>query len=148
MKSLVILESIVLVILLFLFFAYNPFSKLKTQMVKIINYKLTVEVADTEALRTRGLSGRANLAQDHGMLFIFPVPNYYRFWMKDMKFPLDFIWINKGKVVDLTENVPVPKTANEILPTFTAKYPFDKVIEVNAGIIRSLRLRIGDVIMN
>lgn len=147
MKRIVIFETAILAFLLFLFFAYNPSPKIKTQTVTVNNYKLTVEVADNDALRSRGLSNRAKLDKDKGMLFVFPEDDFYRFWMKDMKFPLDFIWIDNDKIVDLTENVPPPKSPNEILSAFTAKYPFDKVLEINAGTIKSYNIRIGDKIL-
>src|SRR5882672_5260542 len=53
--------------------------------------------ADTDALRTLGLSGHSPLAADEGMLFIFPAPGEYGFWMKDMLFPLDLVWIAADK---------------------------------------------------
>jgi len=132
--------------LIFLFKPHAPADPtLKT--LSIDGRKLFVELADTDAKRARGLSGRDKLAQNEGMLFIFPTLGFYRFWMKEMKFPLDFVWINDDKIVDLTENVSPPKTPNEILSTFTAKNPFNKVLEINAGVVKSLDIKIGDQIL-
>ena len=70
---------------------------------------LRLEVADTDASRTLGLSGRDSLDSGAGMLFTFDAPGIYPFWMKDMKFPLDMVWIDSGKVVDVvTLRPPVP----------------------------------------
>lgn len=142
-KKKFIIFAIVLFIFLALFLQGRTSSNIHLQKIKINNHSLSVEVADTDSLRTKGLSGRISMPPDQGMLFVFPISSYYRFWMADMKFPLDFIWINKNTVVDLTENVPVPSAGSE-LPTFTSKNPFDRVIEVNAGVIRSLGIKQGD----
>lgn len=132
-------------VLLVLLLTRNFGSTLKTKTVLINNHQIIVEVADTDSLRTQGLSGRKILPKDYGMLFIFPSASYYRFWMKDMKIPLDFIWIDKDKVVDLTENVAIPKSDDlKDLPTFSSRYPVDKILEVNVGTIKALNISIGN----
>lgn len=70
-----------------------------------------VEVVNTVQTRKQGLSGRSSLGAD-GMLFVFAQPAQHQFWMKDMKFPLDFVWINQGQVVDLAQNIPAPTSAS------------------------------------
>lgn len=147
MKRVLILETLVLAVLIFIFFFHKSNPDINAKQIIINNHELFVEIADSDASRTQGLSERTNLARDHGMLFIFPTTGYYKFWMKDMKFPLDFIWINKDTIVDLTPDVLSPKTPDESLPTFTSKFPFDKVIESNAGGIKSLNIKIGDRIL-
>lgn len=144
MEKKYILGIFTIFVIVLLAFKQGSSNGIKTKAVFINGAKLTVEVADTERLRNQGLSGRSPLPVNSGMLFVFPVAAYYQFWMKEMKFPLDFIWIEKGKVVDLTENVPPSKSSGEKLPIFTAKYPFDQVIEVNAGTIRSLNIHLDD----
>lgn len=116
--------------------------------IYIKNQQIDIEMADTEDKRTKGLSGRASLTKDQGMLFIFPVKRQYSFWMKGMKFPLDFIWINGKRIVDVTENVPFPsadKTDGQ-LPMYSSRFPVDKVLEVNAGTIKKQGIKIGDSI--
>ncbi len=66
---------------------------------------VVVEVAATEDAITRGLSGRAMLKPERGMLFLFSKPALYRFWMRDMRFPIDIIWIASGQVVSVNANV-------------------------------------------
>ncbi len=145
MKRVLIVQTVILAILLFIFFTQSPNSGTKTQTITINKHKLTVELADTDALRTQGLSGRVSLSKDHGMLFTFPKLSFHYFWMKDMHFSLDFIWIDGNSVVDLTENVSAPRAYDD-LKTFTAKFPFNKVIEVNAGTIRSLNISVGNTL--
>lgn len=116
----------------------------QTKKLFINNHPFNIELADTDTLRSRGLSGRNSLSPNSGMLFIFPTAGYYQFWMKEMEFPLDFIWINNDTIVDLTENVPPPD--NNYLPTYSSNSAVDKVLEVNAGTIKSLNIVIGDKI--
>src|SRR4026208_1251957 len=73
--------------------------------VTINGHTLNIEIAQTQIEREKGLSGRDTLPENSGMLFVFDKPDYYAFWMKDMKFPLDFIWIRDQKVVQITEGV-------------------------------------------
>jgi hypothetical protein len=90
-----------------------------------------VEVADTEALRERGLSGRRSLPAGQGMLFIFDAPGSWGIWMKDMRFSLDIMWAREdGTIITVVPNVS-PDTYPLVLypQTPDAKY----VIEVPAG---------------
>jgi uncharacterized membrane protein (UPF0127 family) len=80
------------------------------------------------------------------MLFVFEQPDYYSFWMKDMKFPIDIIFINKNKIVDIFQDVPVPKNNNN-LPTYTTGEKADKVLEINAGLSNTYKIKIGDNVL-
>ncbi len=102
----------------------------------------TVEVADTEKKREKGLGERDGMAADHGMYFPFGSAQYWIFWMKGMRFPIDIVWIHDGKVVDIDPSVPLPKT--EPLETYSPSEPADAVLELNAGAAAALELRPGD----
>lgn len=104
-------------------------------------YKL--EIADTMSKRGRGLSWRSALPVDQGMLFLFDQSGQYDFIMDGMRFPLDFIWLANGTVVDLKENVS-PLKASQSSISFTAKGKFDQAIELNAGEIKKNGLKPGD----
>ena len=93
------------------------------------------EVAETPAARERGLSGRSGLGEGEGMLFRFATPDIYVFWMKDMRFPIDIIWISGGRVADITENAMPPEDGT--LPQYYPKFPVDAVLEVRAGFARA-----------
>ena len=114
--------------------------------VTINSAGLKVEVANTKAKRSKGLSGRAALPENEGLLFLFPEPGRNPFWMKELKFPLDFIWIKGDNVVDLLENVPVPAAGvkDADLPIYTPKEDADKVLELNAGAIQKYNIKVGD----
>ena len=79
--------------------------------VSIGGAALLAEVADDEAERKIGLSEKAYLGEDEGMLFVFPEKTSSAgFWMKDMKFPIDIVWINDDKVVKIDKKVkPQPR---------------------------------------
>lgn len=112
-----------------------------------INDKLIkVEVADTASKRSKGLGGKQSLGENEGMLFVFDKTDKHPFWMKGLIFPLDFIWIKNDKVVDLLPNIPPPEKgqADSSLPIYSSKEEVDKVLEVNAGTILKLNIKVGD----
>lgn len=82
------------------------------------------------------------------MLFIFPKEDKYPFWMKGVSFPLDFIWIKGDQVVDLLENVSPPRVNQKDidLPIYVPKESIDRILEVNAGTIARLNIKVGDTI--
>jgi uncharacterized membrane protein (UPF0127 family) len=96
---------------------------------------VSAELARTDAERTKGLGGHAPLGQDEGMLFIFPAPAPYAFWMKGMTFPLDIIWIGDGQVVHLEHDLPPsgPDETDATRQVYTPRAPARYVLEVNAG---------------
>lgn len=119
-----------------------------TSSLQINGAILKVEIADIDSKRNKGLSGRDSIATDSGMLFVYAKPGKNVFWMKGMKFPLDFVWIKDDKVVDVLSNVPhpTPNQKDESLPFYTSKEEFNKVLEINAGTIGRLNIKVGDTI--
>lgn len=110
--------------------------------LKINDFLLRVEIADIEEKRMMGLSGRQNLAENEGMLFVFEEPDFYSFWMKDMNFPIDIVWIGQDlKIADITENVSPETFPNVFGPKAKIKY----VLEVNAGLVNG-KINIGDIV--
>lgn len=85
-------------------------------------------IALTEADRTRGLSFRSTLNRQSGLLFLFPTPSHYGFWMKDMQFPIDIIFLRDGVV----DSVARARTPGDLVPVYPTG-PIDQVFEVNAG---------------
>lgn len=104
---------------------------------------IKLEIADTVGRQQRGLSGRKVLRSDEGMYFPMGWPLRYSFWMKEMQFPLDIIWIHEGIIVDISENVPYPKVGEEPVKV-SPKEPADAVLEVNADFTETHGLKIGD----
>ena len=107
------------------------------------------ELARTPQERVPGLGNRDSLAEDAGMLFVFPSAQQPSFWMKDMRFPLDFVWISAEKrVVQVTENVlpPALGTSDSALPVYVPASSVQYVLEVNAGAVARGGVRAGDVV--
>jgi uncharacterized membrane protein (UPF0127 family) len=95
---------------------------------------LTVEIADTSDLQTRGLSYRDGLEPGTGMLFVYPDSRSHTFWMKGMRFCLDIIWIDRGEITGAAENVcPEPGVADVALARYPSTGPAQFVLEVPAG---------------
>ncbi|HEX2792373.1 MAG TPA: DUF192 domain-containing protein [Candidatus Paceibacterota bacterium] len=103
----------------------------------------SIEVADTEALREQGLSARDSLGDDSGMLFVFPASGLHGFWMKDMRFSIDMLWLDDaGAIVHVVSNA-APETYPEI---FTPPAPARYVLEVPAGYTARRGWGIGTVL--
>lgn len=117
-----------------------------TEELQIGETLITVDIADTQALRSQGLGGRSSLGTDQGMLFIFSSPEIPKFWMKDMQFPIDIIWINNGSVVDITPDVPAPAEgeSDSQLQLYSPQVEVNEVLEVNAGFVISHNISVGD----
>lgn len=120
----------------------------KIGQVMINEAKLKVEIADTQDKRSKGLGGRASLADDEGMLFVFQSEDRYPFWMKGINFPLDFVWIKGDRVVDILQNISPPETGqkDESLPIYASKVAIDELLEVKAGTVERLQIKIGDTV--
>lgn len=107
--------------------------------------QLTIEIADTLATQRQGLSGRDKLDFDRGMLFVYEDKQIRNYWMKDMKFPLDVLWITDDKVVGLQENIQFMQDRASV-ERFRSKQAVDKVLEVQAGWIAKNGVKIGDMV--
>ena len=106
---------------------------------------IAAEVADTDGSRTLGLGGRDALADGAGMLFVFPRDTTPGFWMKDMRFPLDMVWIDAGKrVIGVTADVqPQPGATDNALALYQPPSPVQYVLELSAGAAARLGLAAG-----
>jgi len=103
----------------------------------------SVEQAVNPSQRHKGLMNRAKLEKNKGMLFVYDQEGKHGFWMKNVKIPLDIIWINQDKeVVFIKENfLPcLEKNCPAVNPKKPAKY----ILELNAGTVDSLGLKPKD----
>lgn len=109
-------------------------AALPTKNITVGTTTVAVEVADTEALREAGLSSRSALAPGSGMLFQFEHNGDWGIWMKDMRFPIDILFISEtGSVVSIDANVS-PDTYPQIFyPPLAVRY----VLELSAGFARA-----------
>lgn len=105
--------------------------------------KVRVEIADTQAERVQGLSGHDPLLENQGMLFFFETKEIQGFWMKDMLFPIDIIWIDGTTVVGFQQDAPLEDPARTI---YYSPIPVDRVLEVSAGFVAQNNVKVGDVL--
>lgn len=116
-------------------------------MVKIGGQELYVLVADTYDHRLQGLSGKKDMGKYGGMLFVFPNAGRPVMVMRDMNFPLDIIWIDGTKIVDIAPNLlPEPDRVEADLTRYQARTTSTLVLELPGGFMERYNLKIGDEI--
>jgi uncharacterized protein len=140
------MKNLLPVILIFLLVMYVLNARAQTvyRQLQIKDKVFTVEIPNSIEKRALGLGKRKNLPQDCGMLFIFDRRGIYPFWMKNMQFPIDIIWIDGNRVVGTSQNIPAPK--NRSLPVYAPPSPVDKVLELNSGTVKVLGIAENDTI--
>jgi len=131
------------ILLLFLLIAKIDSLSSFTPSANINGHVFSLYLAKTSRDQEVGLAKFNRIDNNKGMLFIFDKSDYYSFWMKNMKFPIDIIFINQTKIVDIFQNVPVQKNNNN-LPTYTTGEKADKVLEINSGLINDYKIKVGE----
>lgn len=107
---------------------------------------ILIDVADEKEEQERGLSGRTSLPQNRGMLFVYSEPSRPGFWMKDMRFPIDIVWIGAdNKIVAVLPNLS-PQTYPDVFSPPEEVAPVQYVLEVNAGLVAKLGWQVGDTV--
>ncbi len=153
MKNNLFRNLLVLVILVFVVFLVinykdqnlsntsNLNSQEEKSFVYINDIQIKIENADTLEKQTLGLSGRSSLAEGEGMIFTFEKPDVYKFWMKDMNFPIDIIWIGEDMKVSYIKENATPESYPEAFgPETNTKY----VVEVSSGFVNRNNIKVGD----
>lgn len=118
--------------------------------IKIGEQYIVAEMAKTEADRQKGLGGRTSIGLNEGMYFMFDEPGVYSFWMKDMKFPIDLVWISNGKIVGFEENMQPPADPNAPDSQLKSYLPLelvDRVLELHAGRVALFKATVGDSVL-
>jgi hypothetical protein len=138
-KLVIIVVFLVVISGVFMFFSYDN----RKMEVELGGKTFSVKIADTNITRERGLSGHSSLLDNQGMIFVFDKPDTYGFWMKNMFFPIDIIWISQDLKINHIQMSVSPETYPKIF------YPEEKslyVLEISAGQSQVLNLKIGDSI--
>jgi len=121
-------------------------SKIEYSQIQIKGKKIKAEVADNLEERMKGLSGREGMGENEGMLFVFEKPDIYPFWMKDMKFAIDIIWLKNKKIVELVQDAQPPTVVGQV-QNYMPKAAADLVLELPAGFCAENNVKIGDEII-
>ncbi len=111
------------------------------QYVAINKALIKVDVVITAEDQEKGLGGRESLGENEGMLFVFATPDKHFFWMKDMKFAIDMVWLDEfGRIVYIEKNA-TPASYPELFgPKKSSKY----VLEIPAGFSDIQNIQVGD----
>lgn len=117
-----------------------------TYRVTVGNVTVYAEAADTFAEREMGLMNRTYLNEDAGMLFIFPTPQQQSFWMKNMRIPLDIVFITADNHV-LEIYASVPPCTGDPCTLYTSSAPIQYALEVNSGFCARNGIESGDPVV-
>jgi uncharacterized membrane protein (UPF0127 family) len=116
-------------------------DKAATVPMKIGEKTFRLEVADTDALRQKGLMRRDSMPKDHGMIFVFTDEAPRGFWMKNTRIALDIVYVDaKGKVVSIKQMKPFDVT------TVPSDGPAQYAIELNQGTAADVGIKAGDAL--
>ncbi|MBN1258659.1 DUF192 domain-containing protein [Candidatus Peregrinibacteria bacterium] len=111
------------------------------------SYNLLVDIAATPKEREKGLMGRAFLPEDEGMLLVYEHPGTPVLWMKNMVFPLDFVFIGSDQsVVEIKSKIPPCGTADDLCPRYFPNHPARYVLELAGGFVEKYGIHLGDKI--
>jgi uncharacterized membrane protein (UPF0127 family) len=114
--------------------------------VELDGRRYTVELAETDAERERGLMFRDALPADHGMLFVHEREAPQAYWMKNTHIPLDILYFdNARRLVSQQRGVP-PCSLGDACPPYPSQAPARYVLELNAGQAEALQLRDGTML--
>lgn len=117
----------------------------KQPMVQLKGEKFSVEIADDQDERVRGLMFRESMDANHGMLFVFDQSAPQSFWMKNCRIPLDIMYFDESMRF-VSGHFGVPTCRSENCPSYPSQGDAKYVLELNAGVGRDLNLQVGDVI--
>jgi uncharacterized membrane protein (UPF0127 family) len=121
----------------------SPLRARHTAKLPVSSRVFNLQIVDNDVAREKGLSGWSSLAANSGMLFSYTNSDIRCFWMKDMQFSLDMIWVNAGKqVVHIQPDVSPGTYPQQFCPNQPAQY----VIELNAGVAVAAGIRDGQTL--
>lgn len=139
------ISSALIVLLIFIIFLLINyligFTTQKTMMVA--GEKIKIEVVTTQETKSRGLSNLDSMPIGSGMLFVYDEYIIPSFWMKEMRFPIDIIWIKDDLIMGYEKNI-YPQNHDEKLTTYQPKTFVNYVLEVNSGFVDKYDIKIGD----
>lgn len=132
----------IIVIIGMIFVVYKQKESVMQEREKVVinEQNIVVDIAKTSEQKQRGLSEYSSLCEKCGMLFIFDTVDYYTFWMKDMNFDIDIVWIRDDVVVDISEHVSY-KTPEKTIHTMEL---VDKVLELPSGSVDKFGIIVGN----
>jgi uncharacterized protein len=111
--------------------------------VSINGLQLSAEIPTTRELMAKGLAVKNELREDESMLFVFEEPSRHSFWMKDMRFPIDIMWVDgNGRIVHIEENLE-PCPLAPICPGYAPSTDSQYVLETVSGFAQRHNIGLG-----
>lgn len=132
--------TIIIGVTLIITFSIIELTHLNNAAIEINGHKFIVDIAADDLTRQQGLSDRASLGQNQGMLFIFASNSSTPFWNYHMRFPIDVVWLQGDTVVGIS-TLPIQNSFSTT--TATAPVRYNRVLELNSGTVRKNNLLIG-----
>ncbi len=138
------IATLFFIVAIFYYLAMHPMGR-EIKSEKKLN--LNIEKVETIEARRQGLSDRESLCDSCGMLFVFENSNYYTFWMKDMNFDIDIIYLDQDmRIVDIFENVSKESYKKTPPETFSNTKLAKYVLELNSGKSDAFGLSVGNIL--
>lgn len=146
-KVLILGLSVLFIVFVILYLFNLTEHPLKTTQLTINTIPMTIEQALTPSEQQKGLSGRKFLAPNQGMLFNFPKEQLLYFWMINMKFPIDIIWLDKDcRILGAAQN-QIPCLDQQHCPIIPSNKPAKYALEVVSGFVAQNNLSINQALM-
>ncbi|MBO7093850.1 MAG: DUF192 domain-containing protein [Spirochaetia bacterium] len=134
-----IYRPILVLLLVFASLSRSKDGVLQTKTIKINQWEITVEIADTPASKEKGLMGRESLDEDRGMLFVYDMDSRKSFWMKNTLIPLSIAYIAAdGTIREIYDMEPLSKRIID------SRYSVRYALEVNQGAFQRHGVKEGD----
>jgi hypothetical protein len=148
MKKIIAAVLIIFVFGILVFFKFQEVLEVSAAKKVIITNQedndiiIDIELARTDTEHSKGLSGREKLPEGEGMLFVFEEKMVRNFWMKEMNFPLDIIWLDGEKIVKISRNLP--PEGKQPTNHYSSGVAVDYVLEVPAGFCDTNKIKTGN----
>jgi hypothetical protein len=112
--------------------------------IKVGDSTLQVDVADSPFRRMKGLSGLENLPEDEGLLMLFKEKDTPTIWPKNLKFPIDIVWIDDSTVVGVEKGATAESSlVLDGIKLYIPEQPINRVLQINAGLADKLNIGPG-----
>lgn len=118
---------------------HQPAPSKETTVISFADNNISAEVARSEADKSKGLGGRGSIGEPGAMLFVYDNPQNLCFWMKDMRFPIDIIWLDANKKIIKIEEAVSPRTYPD---SFCSSSPAQFVLELPEGKSREIGMKL------
>lgn len=135
--------SILIVVAAFFLVPRNP----DVDRIRVGEVELNVLIADSYAEQVQGLSGtEVDTLEADGMLFVYETEKERTFWMHQMNYNLDMVWIRGAEVVKIEENIPAPKEGENPMRFHSMPFAIDAALELPAGGVEQFGIEVGQMI--